>query len=478
MSKDGEVNNIDNDQIIFDKYKVIQNIGSGGFGKIFLVVKKEGEDKTTYILKTLREDKKGEDEIFYFHKEMKILDQLIREPNGYKYIPRLQEFNKGDIDSNENEIKEENQESKINEPYFVIDYISRGNLFYYIEISNGGLSEKCAKVVFRKILEAIQFCHESNICHLDIKPANFIFDKDFTPIIIDFGLSEIMNSPLLYGNQGTDEFKCPEMSEKGCYNGKSADVFSLGALLFNLVTGKVGFYFASEEDEDYQLIMNELYEEYWNSGKRKDLKELSNEFKELYVNMVAYEPTSRPEIDDILNSNPWLNDTNQSEELEDEIQTELGELYKKIINMNEELIPNTKIEQLGYNITRGDNENESYFNEPNIKPKIIHNDRICVNHFVKINGTINPVEFFNILIKRIKKTFEDNFIEVSDSSFKFEVSITFEEKKKTKECSMEIELFEQENDGYLVEFLRTGGQIPDYYKLFLKIKEIIKKILD
>ena len=72
-----------------------------------------------------------------------------------------------------------------------MDYFSRGLL---VDYASRGLTERQIKFIFKKIIESYKFLHEKGgILHLDIKLDNIMMDKNFTPIIIDFGFSEIIN---------------------------------------------------------------------------------------------------------------------------------------------------------------------------------------------------------------------------------------------------------------------------------------------
>ena len=83
----------------------------------------------------------------------------------------------------------------------------------------------------------------------------------------------------------------------------------------------------------------------------------------------------------------------------------------------------------------------------------------------------------NSLVNAINNNFGGNsLIESSEENLKFEVIFENEEESQGN-CVMDIELFEYENGKYLLEFLRKGGEIPEYYNYFLKIKEIIMKYL-
>ena len=102
-------------------------------------------------------------------------------------------------------------------------------------------------------------------------------------------------------------------------------IFSLGQLLFFLVTQTFGFHSASEVDHHYTLIIKNNYAEYWNSPAFAQLN-LSDNFKNLFVRMVAYDPNERPTIEQILNSE-WMQDIKnlnheQMENLEKEVREE------------------------------------------------------------------------------------------------------------------------------------------------------------
>ena len=200
--------------------------------------------------------------------------------------------------------------------------------------------------------------------------------------------------------------------------------------------------------------------------------------------MVAFNPSERPSIDKILNSD-WLkeiNDLNQKEEsdLEIEVRNKLIGIYDKIKNTNEEIKTAKQIQEKGYTTKSFDN-NEIYFSNQ-LKPKKISDDRININHYLIIDGKLSASNFMNSLVNAINKIFEDkSFIETSEKNLKFEFNFEKEEEEEEKEsksnCKMIIELFVYDNGKYLLEFLRTGGEIPEYYNYFLKIKEIITEYL-
>jgi serine/threonine protein kinase len=144
-----------------------------------------------------------------------------------------------------------------------------------------------------------------------------MFDNKFEPVIIDFGFAteirdQNKNIKKLDKFWGTKEYKCPEIWEEKEYSGETADIFSLGVVLFNLVTGRIGFQTSKTDDEIYNLIIegekNRTYENYWDIIKGA-VKKLSENFKNLYIKMVSYNPKNRPTAQQIL-ENPWFDEIN------------------------------------------------------------------------------------------------------------------------------------------------------------------------
>ena len=212
----------------------------------------------------------------------------------------------------------------VNKPYLVFEYSSRHDLYDYIRI--GRFAERQAKLIFKKILNGIRAIHNAGICHRDIKPANILLDENYNPKIGDY-YSACLNANNLQGLAGTRMYAAPEIILNQPYNGIKCDVFSLGQLLFNLVTGRYGFEIAREDDPLYSLIRQQNYAAYWNRPEFVQLN-LSDNFKNLFVRMVAFNPNLRPNsIDDILND-VWMQEINnlnaeQMNTLENEVRNEL-----------------------------------------------------------------------------------------------------------------------------------------------------------
>ena len=231
-----------------------------------------------------------------------------------------------------------NNTPPVNRPYIVYESVTHSILFLYLA-NNNRFTERQAKLIFKKILEGVKALHNINICHRDLKPENILLDENYNPKIYFFYHS-CFNRNDLNDNVGTIRYLAPEIISIRPYDGFKSDIFSLGQLLFNLVTGRHGFKIAKENDPLYSLIRQQNYTEYWNRPEIAQLN-LSDSFKNLFVRMVAFNPNERPTIDEILNSE-WMQEINnlnaeQMNTLENEVRNELE--HREIhINAEEENI--------------------------------------------------------------------------------------------------------------------------------------------
>ena len=110
----------------------------------------------------------------------------------------------------------------------------------------GKLEERLARVYFQQLMDAVSYCHARGVCHRDLKPENLLLDAAGRLKISDFGLSSI---PAHYGQSmeslqttcGTPNYVAPEVLRGGGYDGRSADVWSCGCILFVLAAGALPF---------------------------------------------------------------------------------------------------------------------------------------------------------------------------------------------------------------------------------------------
>ena len=132
----------------------------------------------------------------------------------------------------------------------IYDYFNEDDKFMMIlEYCSGSLSEYLQekkhvnpneiRSYAKQIISALNFCHQQNICHLDIKPANILFDDNKVLKVADFGLAQFAKDGNLTDVfSGSGLYKAPEIIGKQPYDPFKADVWSFGVTLYKMVTGE------------------------------------------------------------------------------------------------------------------------------------------------------------------------------------------------------------------------------------------------
>ena len=179
--------------------------------------------------------------------------------------------------------------------YLVMEYANEGDLYHSLS-ARRRFSEEEAASVFRQAVVAVHACHAKGIVHRDIKPENFVWGAGHVLKLIDFGWS----APCKQADRrdtlcGTLDYIPPEMVVSRPY-GHSADVWCLGVLLFELLTGSPPF-----EDEDFLVTkLNIKYVTY----SLPDY--LSPPVRTLISSILRSDPHSRPTTEQLLEC-AWVN---------------------------------------------------------------------------------------------------------------------------------------------------------------------------
>uniref|UniRef100_A0A8C2HX34 non-specific serine/threonine protein kinase n=1 Tax=Cyprinus carpio TaxID=7962 RepID=A0A8C2HX34_CYPCA len=193
--------------------------------------------------------------------------------------------------------------------YLMMEYASGGEVFDYL-VAHGRMKEKEARAKFRQIVSAVQYCHQKCIVHRDLKAENLLLDADMNIKIADFGFSnEFTLGSKLDTFCGSPPYAAPELFQGKKYDGPEVDVWSLGVILYTLVSGSLPF--------DGQNL-KELRERVLR-GKYRIPFYMSTDCENLLKKFLILNPTKRGSLEQIMKDR-WMNVGHEDDELKPYIE--------------------------------------------------------------------------------------------------------------------------------------------------------------
>lgn len=222
--------------VSLESFNIIKVIGKGSFGKVFLV--REKATGVIYAMKVLKKDYIiRKNQVEHTKTERSVLGH-VRHP----YIVGL--------------VKAFQTTDKL---FFVLDYCAGGELFFHLGCV-GRFPEERAKFYAAQIALALEHVHSLDIIYRDLKPENVLLDEKGNVRLTDFGLSkEGVSDPSTGATSfcGTPEYIAPEVLQR-LGHGRAVDWWSLGALLFEMITGLPPFYSRNRETMFEKIMKAEL----------------------------------------------------------------------------------------------------------------------------------------------------------------------------------------------------------------------------
>ncbi len=207
-------------------YKIEKHVGEGGMGNVYLAERDDDFHKKVAI-KIIKRGMDTDALLKRFRQERQILANLVH-PN----IARLL-----DGGSTEDGL-----------PYLVMEYIEGLPIIEYCDQHRASISQRLE--LFNKVCQAVSYAHQNLVVHRDIKPNNIIVANDGTPKLLDFGIAKLLDTQNDSINELTIEgarISTPEYASPEQIQGKSittaSDIYSLGVLLYNLLTGHRPYHF-------------------------------------------------------------------------------------------------------------------------------------------------------------------------------------------------------------------------------------------
>lgn len=240
-------------------------IGKGSFGKVKKAIHFRTREKVA--IKILSKTSMSDVEVERAKREVQILQQM-RHPNIVQLIQTI---------------------DTPKQYCMVMEYVDGCDLMAYI-LQKGGLPEHECQKLFVQLVSALNYCHERDIIHRDIKHTNILVDKSGDIKLIDFGLSNYFgqDGQLLSTFCGTPAFAAPEMILGKKYQGPEVDIWSLGVVLYSMLAAKFPFNNVAE------LLQ----------GSFQDPPNVSPTCRDLLRRMLVVSPENRTKLSQIF-THPW-----------------------------------------------------------------------------------------------------------------------------------------------------------------------------
>ena len=251
----------------FGDYELVEEIARGGMGVVFKA-RQMNLNRTVALKMILAGQFAGEEDVQRFYTEAEAAAQL--DHPGIVPIFEIGEHQ--------------------GQHYFSMGYIEGESLGQ--KVADGPLPPREAAELVKKICEAMAYAHERGVIHRDLKPANILIDRSGQPKVTDFGLAKKTeaDSDLTGTGQilGTPAYMPPEQAAgKSDQVGPLADVYSLGAILYCLLTGRPPFQAASPMDTLLQVLEQEPV------APRKLIATLPRDLDTIALKCLDKDPASR-----------------------------------------------------------------------------------------------------------------------------------------------------------------------------------------
>lgn len=262
------------------KYRLIKTIGKGNFAKVKLA--KHIPTGKEVAIKIIDKTQLNPSSLQKLFREVRIMKHLDH-PN----IVKLYQVIETDKTL-----------------YLVMEYASGGEVFDYL-VAHGRMKEKEARAKFRQIVSAVEYLHQMHIVHRDLKAENLLLDADMNIKIADFGFSnEFVPGNKLDTFCGSPPYAAPELFQGKKYDGPEVDVWSLGVILYTLVSGSLPF--------DGQNL-KELRERVLR-GKYRIPFYMSTDCENLLKKFLVLNPAKRSSLEAIMRDK-WMNISFEEDEL-------------------------------------------------------------------------------------------------------------------------------------------------------------------
>ncbi|HEY0458740.1 MAG TPA: serine/threonine-protein kinase [Pyrinomonadaceae bacterium] len=221
-------------------YKILREIGRGGMGAVYEAVRENRNFRQRVALKVIKRGMDSDAVVSRFRHEQKILASL-----EHPFIARFLDGGMTDEGL----------------PFYAMEFVTGESIDDYCAAKNLSLDEKLG--LFREVCAALQYAHQNLVIHRDLKPKNILVTTDGTPKLLDFGIGKILTpeseeAPGTATQLGmmTPAYASPEQI-RGQRIGTASDIYSLGVILYELLTGQKPYKFNSKSQFEIEKAVLE-----------------------------------------------------------------------------------------------------------------------------------------------------------------------------------------------------------------------------
>ena len=251
-------------------FEILKELGCGSFGRVFLA--RHIKTKVLYAIKAIdKQNKTNIDEKPYFRRELEVMYK-IHHPNVVKLFGHF----------------EDNKYC-----YFIMEYISKGNVYNLLTLDKKKhISPKVVATIMKDVISAAYFLHNMDppIIHRDIKPENVLLNEGIVAKLTDFGWSNYIQEDKERKTVcGTPIYLAPEIIKEQGHD-ERVDIWCIGVLLFELITGKVPF-----QGRDIETLKSNILH-----LKISWPDEMNHDAKDLISKILKLDPNQRISLEDML----------------------------------------------------------------------------------------------------------------------------------------------------------------------------------
>jgi len=275
-------------KVTADDFETVSVIGRGGFGRVLLVRKKD--TRKVYAMKVLKKSViAARGEIEHTRTEKSVLSKI-----DHPFLARLY-------------YSFQNQENL----YLIMDFINGGELFHHLS-QQKRFSEDRTRFYSAQIVSGLEYLHSLGIIYRDLKPENLLLSSEGNIVMTDFGLSKEglqAKDSRTATFCGTPEYLAPEVIKGEQYT-KAIDWWSVGTLIYEMLTGLPPFYTEDEDNMYHKIMTADLVIPAFFSQQVADIIE----------QFLQRDPRARLQDPEIIKAHPWFRDTDWDKLLRLEVE--------------------------------------------------------------------------------------------------------------------------------------------------------------